>query len=36
MSRLQEGYITITPIYYDLTHYGALEKLRMSIGELKS
>ncbi len=35
MSRLQEGFITITPIYYDLTHYAALERLAMSIGELK-
>lgn len=27
---LAEGYVTITPIFYDLTHYRALERLRAS------
>lgn len=30
-SRLKEGFITITPIYYDLTRYDALEVLRVSV-----
>jgi 5'-nucleotidase len=32
---LQSGMISITPIYYDMTRYEALEELRENIGELK-